>query len=109
MSGIGIGIVVLRRLWRSSRASKPFFTFLALSRKEAWRILTVKVYVTEHSRGAVISGIIDLFGVRTCKVFESLATKLSRVLGSLALTCDNRVVHELKVHRASCKRCENMN
>ena len=105
----GTDTVVLRHLWRISRALKPFFTFLALSGEEAWRIPAVKVYVTEHSRGAVISAIIDLVSVRTCKVLESFTTRLSRVLGSLALTCDNCVVHELKVHRASCEKCENMN
>lgn len=79
---------------------------MALTGKQARRIGPIEVDVGEHGRCTFVRQIIQFCGVWACEFLESSTAEVSRVAGTLALACDDCVVHELKVQRAIYKVSE---
>ena len=69
--------------------------------KQARWVLAVEVDVAEHCRCTVIALVIDVRIKRACKFLERVAAVLRRKFWPFALACDDCVVLELKVHRAT--------
>jgi hypothetical protein len=91
--------VFLGGIW----AGKSFLISFALASKQAWWVFTIEIDVAEHSRCTVVAVIIDVIHKWACKFQESTAAFVSREFGPFALACDDCVVLELKVHRATCQ------
>jgi len=69
--------------------------------KQAWWVLAIEVDVAEHCRCTVIALVIDVRIKRACKFLERVAAVFGRKFWPFALACDDCVVLELKVHRAT--------
>ncbi|KAK4743398.1 hypothetical protein SAY87_001399 [Trapa incisa] len=65
------------------------------------RVLPISLYVAEHHRFTIGTGIIQIFSKGTGKFFESCAAYVCWELGSFALARDDCVVLVLEVNRTT--------
>jgi len=82
-------------------ARKPHLAFFALAGKQTWWILAIEVDVAEHCRCTFIALVIEVIVKRAREFLECGTALAGWKLRSFALACDDCVVLELKVHRAT--------
>lgn len=82
-------------------ARKPQLAFFALAGKQAWWILAIEVNVAEHCRCTVVALVIEVRTIRAREFLECGTAFAGWKLWPFALACDDCVVLELKVHRAT--------
>lgn len=82
-------------------ARKPQLAFFALAGKQAWWILAIEVDIAEHCRCTVVALVIEVIIIRAREFLECGTAFAGWKLWPFALACDDCVVLELKVHRAT--------
>ena len=76
---------------------------MALVGEKTGGVLPVEVDVAEHDDGTIIAQVVQFLRVRASEFFKRRTTEARWVLRSFTPARDDRVVHKLEVHGASCK------
>ena len=76
---------------------------MALVGEKTGGVLPVEVDVAEHDDGTIIAQVVQFLRVRASEFFKCRTTGARWVLRSFTPARDDRVVHKLEVHGASCK------
>lgn len=93
--------ICTRSLVTTTITSQPIFITTALACKQAWWILAILIDVAEHRRCAAVAFIVEILTERARELRESSAAEGGREIRPFALACNDCVVLELKVHRAT--------